>query len=172
MDETHDPDSTSADESHFGTQISYILAGLAAVCIVKRKRQHIQAQENIESRHVAPGGIVTLQTLDSTSPAESYKFPPSSKTQPFLELHTIDSSELCVSMSIIRNASTVGSEGGISLVRYANQFMWHGQSALHHVNRWVIQTFHLVRGPSIWWLEAHLNHPSREDASQRRFHEG
>ncbi|KAI8411227.1 hypothetical protein FOFC_07821 [Fusarium oxysporum] len=108
MDETHDPNSTPADEPHFGTRISYILAGLAAVwlasmglmgirSIVKSRRQHMQARGDIESRHVAPGGIpvVTLQTLDSTSPAEKYKFPPSSKTQPSLESHIIDSSELC-----------------------------------------------------------------------------
>ncbi|EXL39733.1 hypothetical protein FOCG_17669 [Fusarium oxysporum f. sp. radicis-lycopersici 26381] len=105
MDETHDPNSTPADEPHFGTRISYILAGLAAVwlasmglmgirSIVKSRRQHMQARGDIESRHVAPGGIVTLQALDSTSPAEKYKFPPSSKTQPSLESHIIDSSEL------------------------------------------------------------------------------
>ncbi|KAH7190672.1 hypothetical protein BKA60DRAFT_663790, partial [Fusarium oxysporum] len=68
----------------------------------------MQAQGDIESRHVAPGGIVTLQTLDSTSPAESYKFPPSSKTQPSLESHTIDSSELCaICLEVFDSSETV-----------------------------------------------------------------
>jgi hypothetical protein len=34
MDQAHDSDEPKADESHFGTQISYILAGLAAVWLV------------------------------------------------------------------------------------------------------------------------------------------
>lgn len=54
----------------------------------------MEAQADIERGNVAPGGIITLRTLDSTSPVESYKFPQPPKLQPSLELHTMDSLEL------------------------------------------------------------------------------
>ncbi|KAH7178993.1 uncharacterized protein B0J16DRAFT_322483 [Fusarium flagelliforme] len=105
MDKALDSDEPPADGSHIGGELPYILAGLGAVWLVSmglmavnsflnQRRQHMEAQRDIERLQVVQGGRVTLETLDSTSPAENYKFSQSSELHPSLQLQTLDTLEL------------------------------------------------------------------------------
>ncbi|UZP40368.1 hypothetical protein NXS19_008184 [Fusarium pseudograminearum] len=105
MNRALDSDEPPADGSHIGGELPYILAGLGAVWLVSmglmainsflnQRRQHMEAHRDIERLHVVQGGIVTLETLDSTSPAENYKFSQSSELRPSLQLHALETLEL------------------------------------------------------------------------------
>ncbi|CEF87315.1 hypothetical protein FGSG_14008 [Fusarium graminearum PH-1] len=119
MDETQGISSSNADEAHFGTGVGYIIAGLFAVWFVsvalvalvsyfKRQRQHTSTRSGVGRWQVAPGGIVTLQTLNSTSPAEKYEFPASSKSNLDLESHALGFLELCaICLEVFENSDTV-----------------------------------------------------------------
>ncbi|KAH7231363.1 uncharacterized protein BKA55DRAFT_625337 [Fusarium redolens] len=105
MDGTY-ANSTKANGSDSGPSISTMLGVIAAVvlavvalmalgpCILNRRRQHPGAQVDIESREDAPNGTIGLQTLDSTSPTQNYKFPQASKSRSSLASHTSNSLEL------------------------------------------------------------------------------
>ncbi|VTO91775.1 unnamed protein product [Fusarium graminearum] len=54
----------------------------------------LRTRSGVGRWQVAPGGIVTLQTLNSTSPTEKYEFPASSKLNPDLESYALGSLEL------------------------------------------------------------------------------
>ncbi|PTD08594.1 hypothetical protein HYE67_005120 [Fusarium culmorum] len=95
MDETQGISSSNADEAHFGTGVGYIIAGLVAVWLVSVALVAlVSTRSGVRRWQVAPGGIMTLQTLNSTSPAEKYEFPASSKSNPDLESHALGSLEL------------------------------------------------------------------------------
>jgi hypothetical protein len=105
MDRALDSDEPPGDGSHIGGELPYILAGLGAVWLVSMglmaansfldsRRQHMEAQRDIERLQVVQGGIVTLETLDSTSPAENYKLSQSSELHPILQSQALDTLEL------------------------------------------------------------------------------
>ncbi|KAH7002712.1 hypothetical protein EDB82DRAFT_481877 [Fusarium venenatum] len=119
MDRALDSDEPPADGSHIGGELPYILAGLGAVWLVSmglmainsflnQRRQHMEARRDIERLQVVQGDRVTLETLDSTSPAENYKFPQSSELHPSLQLHTLHTLELCaICLEVFHNSETV-----------------------------------------------------------------
>ncbi|KAH6980208.1 hypothetical protein EDB82DRAFT_478903 [Fusarium venenatum] len=107
MNKAYDSNMPTTEEPHVGTKVSYVIASLGAACLVlliimvvasfvNYKRQQILTEGGVERWQVAPGGIVTLQTLDGTSPAEKYKFPqsPKPKSHQDLESLALDSLEL------------------------------------------------------------------------------
>lgn len=63
-------------------------------CMRNRRRQHPGGQVDMESREDAPNGTTGLQTLNSTSPAQNYKFSQASKSQSSLPSHKSNSSEV------------------------------------------------------------------------------
>ncbi|QPC60743.1 hypothetical protein HYE67_002974 [Fusarium culmorum] len=122
MDRALDSDEPPADGSHIGGELPYILAGLGAACLVSmglmainsltsflnQRRQHMEAHRDIERLHVVQGDIVTLETLDSTSPAENYKFSQYSELRPSLQSHALETLELCaICLEVFQNSETV-----------------------------------------------------------------
>ncbi|KAG6995919.1 hypothetical protein FocnCong_v014977 [Fusarium oxysporum f. sp. conglutinans] len=105
MDGTSNSNSTTANESDGGSSGSTILGVIAAVAVVVViLRAIVQcmlilrklpgAQGDIESREDVPSGTTGLQILNSTSPAQNYKFFQASKSQSSSASHQLNSSEV------------------------------------------------------------------------------